>query len=925
MYRIFLLSSFLSFIHFYTLGTHIRAGEIAVRQEDCGKNIMTITVIIYGNTLSPVSTGGGILSFGDGNNITIPLGSLESRPDLPIGFGVFTYSITREYNLGTYTISYNEINRNFGILNILNSGNSPFYTETTFSINESQCNNSPQLLSPPIDRACSRLAFFHNPGAFDIDGDSLAYTISVPSISSTQQASYIPPNSPQFYTGSFNQGNERGDGPPQFTIDPVIGTITWDAPGAIGEYNIAFIVEEWRKVDNTMVKIGSVKRDMQILVEECNNRRPGISIPEDLCVFAGTPISETITGTDPDGHNVKIEFFSGIFLATNNPAVYNPFPADYQPSIPPASIFFNWTPSCGDVRNQPYSVLIKITDQPPSGPPLVQFKTWNIKVVAPRPELQSVDVNVLKRETEISWIPYGCESASAIQIWRRVSPFQFSQDDCSFGLPAFTGYQKIAELPPDEIQFTDDNNGTGLAPGAVYCYRLIAIFPLPGGAESQVSFELCSPPILADAPVITNVTVDKTNNISGEITVSWLRPYDLDQAEFLEPYQYIILRSKGLFDDNELTRVNLTNIIDTTFTDKGLNTRDYSYNYRIILLAKKIGETSLLSIDTSAVASSVWNSSLSRTNSIELTWEANTPWINISQDYPFHLIYRSSELNGLENFILIDSINVFENGYRYEDSGEYLNSGINENEFYCYRIKTRGTYGNPEIQIPLENFSQTVCTTLLDLSPPCSPSLIISEFDCSTYTEQIPCSQEFYSHKILWPEPDNEDCQRDIFYYKVFASDYIEDDFQLIGSTTNNSFTEDNLVQLARCYRVKAVDRAGNESEFSEPLCFDNCPSIYFPNIITPNKDSFNENFIYYNANGFCTRFIKGVSLSLFNRWGERIVDISYSETLSWNGRDESGKLLPAGIYFYEANVLFDVKDVNQQAKRIKGWLHIVY
>jgi hypothetical protein len=48
--------------------------------------------------------------------------------------------------------------------------------------------------------------------------------------------------------------------PPTFTIDPVTGDICWDAPGPrkrdggliagpddYAEYNIAFVVEEWRK------------------------------------------------------------------------------------------------------------------------------------------------------------------------------------------------------------------------------------------------------------------------------------------------------------------------------------------------------------------------------------------------------------------------------------------------------------------------------------------------------------------------------------------------------------------------------------------------------------------------------------------------------------------------------------------------------
>ena len=60
------------------------------------------------------------------------------------------------------------------------------------------------------------------------------------------------------------------------------------------------------------------------------------------------------------------------------------------------------------------------------------------------------------------------------------------------------------------LTYLDNNNGLGLAPGAKYCYRLVAVFPLPKGGESYISKDTCIGPILADAPVITHVTVDKT-------------------------------------------------------------------------------------------------------------------------------------------------------------------------------------------------------------------------------------------------------------------------------------------------------------------------------------------------------------------------------------------------------------------------------
>ncbi len=905
------------------LASHIRAGEIVAKQINC-QGVFSITLAIFGNTGSPISPGGGVLSFGDGMTMTVPGGNYLIRPDLPNDVGVFVFSIEHTYvQPGLYTISYRESNRNGGVLNIQNSVDTPFYIETVVMFDKLVCNNTPTLLAPPIDQACSRLIFSHNPGAFDQDGDSLSFKIVTPLAAMAQSATYLPPNHISFYT-DFNKGNEAGNGPPQFAIDALTGTITWDAPGAVGEYNIAFVVEEWRKVNNKFIKVGSVRRDMQIEVVECNNRRPDLIIPKDICVLVGTTINEKIFGSDPDLNDVKIEVFSGIFLLPNNPASFTPIPPVFQPSFPVASLSFLWTPSCDEVRNQPYQVTIKITDNPPSGPRLVRFKTWNIKVANPPPVFTKVELDIVNKKAELVWSPYTCSNAIKIQIWRRVGSFLYNPDDCVSGLPKFAGYSKIAEVSPSEVKFIDDNGGVGLVVGAVYCYRLTALFPLVGGAESNVSSEMCLPPILADAPVITHVSVNKTDEQLGEIIVSWKSPYDLKQSEFLKPYEYALWRSKGLTGASELTKINSSNILDTTFTDRKLNTKDFSYNYRIVLLARSSRDQSLISIDTSSVASSVWNGATPQLKSIELNWQAITPWSNVIQDNPWHLIYRGDESSG-NNLTLIDSVNVLENGFHYMDKGAFGGKGLNDSELYCYRIQTRGTYGNPSIPSPLKNFSQVMCSTTLDLVPPCKPDIVNTKIDCDLFSSQTPCSQKTFSNKVQWLEPTDELCRRDVYSYRVYGATSSEEEFQLLGSVSGTEFTENGLTKLSRCYRISAVDRAGNESELSEVVCYDNCPSAFIPNVITPNGDDYNERFALYETNENCSRFVDHVTLSVFNRWGQKVISIENTGSILWDGNDYSGKPVSAGVYYFNAEVSFDAQDPSKSFKQIKGWLHVVH
>src|SRR5205814_247427 len=111
-----------------------------------------------------------------------------------------------------------------------------------------------------------------------------------------------------------------------------------------------------------------------------------------------------------------------------------------------------------------------------------------------------------------------------IQIWRRVDSLQFEPGECQTGMPEGKGYQLIKLVPAGTTTYTDQN----LAAGAVYCYRLVATFPLPEGGESRVSEEVCVPPIPASAPIVTNVSVDSTTTNLGKIAVRWVKPFDVD-------------------------------------------------------------------------------------------------------------------------------------------------------------------------------------------------------------------------------------------------------------------------------------------------------------------------------------------------------------------------------------------------------------
>jgi hypothetical protein len=940
---------------FHAKATHLRAGEITVVRENCQSLTFTITVTVYTNTGSSVLFGGrvgeeDILEFGDGAWVLVPETPNTPRPDLGPDIGTASFTVSHTYaGPGKYTISYREPNRNQGVLNMDNSVNTRFYIETEIFIDPFLgCNNTPVLLIPPIDQACTGVAFFHNPGAYDPDGDSLSYELVVPfSDRNLQVVRYQDPaaNEPrQFYT-NYNTGNETGDGTPSFRIDPIDGTITWDAPGKQGEYNVAFVIIEWRKIAGQWIKVGFVRRDMQILVNDCNNERPDLIIPEDVCVEAGTTLSETIFGIDPENHPVKIEAFSEIFNfpPANSPATFTPVP-DFRPSNPPYELNFEWNTTCDHIKQQPYQVVFKITDNPGNdGPRLVTFKTWNITVVAPKPVWETATLDPNSRSVQLDWEDYACQNARDIQVWRRVDSNPYTPENCETGMPENLGYSLIATVSANGLsQYLDNNGGTGLAPGATYCYRLVAVFPAPSSGESYMSEEICVGPILADAPVITHVTVDETDLQNGVVTVRWMEPFDADPVQFPPPYQYKVLRGEG-FTGPPTTEVSgmLTAL---TFTDTGLNTENLVYNYAIVCYDNNGGI-----VDTSAVASTVRAEARSELQRIDVSWSASVPWSNLTADHPWHLVYRGSPGQTPDELVLIDSVNVTVDGFVYVDAGKFNNEPLQDDQTYCYRIMTRGSYGNPAIEEPLENFSQIVCAQPSDTIPPCQVAMPVSidAPDCENYTGG--CGETVFSNRIEWQRPVTGDCQNDIDSYNIYVSTTAGGDFVLHATGVRDLFFEDkNLASNARCYRVAAVDRSGNEGPLSDPICIDNCPYYELPNVFTPNGDKCNDVFSAYSNRPIegggeeggpctsippesrvkCARFVDKVEFRVYNRWGKEVYRYESGGErtiyIDWDGRDEEGRELSSGVYYYVAEVTFITIDPEKRNQTIKGWVHLL-
>lgn len=922
-YKHLLLGLSLLFSLFTTasMATHIRAGEIIAERVSVQTLTYRITVVGYTDTRSSVEFGPGIINFGDGREEALNTGSDFELAEM-IGEHIQknTFVITHTYQgPGNYTIRFLEYNRNASTLNMDQSVETPFYIETMIRIDPFLgVNNSPVLTIAPVDNGAVNQTYIHNPGAYDPDGDSLVYVMDIP-----KQAFQRPVNnyrSPA--SGEFSFTRQDGSTPPVMELDPVTGDLIWDAPGIAGQYNIAFRIEEWRLIAGEWVRIGYVLRDMQIIIENTDNRRPELIMPDDICVIAGTNIEEIIQGSDPDGDPIMIEIFGDPIEITTSPASYSPVSV-FQPS--PGIINFEWQTVCAHVRARQYQVRVRISDQPDSGPSLVDIKTWNITVIGPPPVANDIFQDE-GRSANISWDPYSCaSSAESMQIWRRINSDPYEPDSCETGIR--DGFELVGTTDMDDFNFLDTNDEMGLSPGNTYCYRLVATYPSPRSGLSVVSEEICIT-VDVDVPIITNVSVENTSTEDGEVLVRWTPPYDIDQELYPGPYQYRLVRNQG-FTGTQNTATIVTTA-DTVFTDTGLNTENLVYNYTVYLISQDD------EIDRSSSASSVRAEPTIINEAIELRWDFNVPWNNEVSEFR-HLVYRNRtdpDANDTETFTLIGEVDVTADGFVFLDDGSHNGVSLDTQKEYCYYVITNGSYNLEILEYPLANKSQIVCARPDDDRLPCPPVLAYEGPDCVEFLSDKPCNFNDFHHDLSWDPDFSGNCQTELSGYRLyFSSTGEEGTFELVRilAVVENSTRITGLPEMKGCYYITAVDRSGNESDPSNIVCVDNCPNYELPNAFTPNGDNINDTFqAFDNPYPRCPRFVEAVEIEIYNRWGVLVYSYnSLSSTeaniyIHWDGRDKDGKDLPSGTYFYSATVIFNVLDQSQRERKLKGNIQLL-
>ena len=794
---------------------------------------------------------------------------------------------------GNFLVAYTDDNRINNVKNMLNSGGTSFSVSTLIK-NTPQLgsNNSPRFLNRPIDFACTNKKWTHNPGGYDVEGDSLHYQL-IPCLESvgTAVSGY---NYPSFFGGTINQ-------------DPNTGLITWDSPQQIGIYNVAFLIEEFRNG----IKIGEAIRDMAIFVDPCNNEPPIIEAITDTCVRAGDTLRIPIKSWDP---NFPLD---SLYFSLNNggQGLNGPFVTTLTP---PATLTFNppstlpietrdtvrglleWATNCSHVRKSFYQVDLFAHDNFSyySAPGKQMLSVHHIiQITVSPPAVTGLNLTTGPRRVTLNWNLFSCNTALGYKVYRSFGTGGSGLDSvCCENSPESAGFELIyANTDINQTTYIDDLSSFPALNGNI-CYTVVAYFA--GNQLSCPSSVECVQ-LATESFVMTNASIGITDAASGTVFVAWSSPdtSKINKLFYPPPYSYDLFRADEIQGAATYTQLNTLpiNYNDTTFNDGAINTAVRGYRYYASL------RDSLGKIAQAITASSIYLKIQPQDHALNLNWDVFVPWQNDSFQ-----IFRADVFGG--PYLLHATVPGGPSG-----SFSYLDSGLDNYRDYCYFVRSFGKYPNyPDVKDTLINDSEKKCDQPRDLTPPCIDSLV---FDTTFSCAELEAA-------IFWSDVDST-CAGDIAFFTVYKSSRPGAAFVKITDLPDSarSYQITDPLTIANCYSISATDTSGNESN-KITFCFENCPQMEASNIFSPNGDGYNDFFSPLKQ-----RSVKITSVLILDRWGVKVFlqeNVPIDPVKLWNGITMNGAEAQEGVYFY----LIDYETItlggNVPMPKLQGYVVLV-
>ena len=282
------LLTFLAILAFApSFASHLMGGQITAHQL-VGASY-EITMVLYRDTTGiPMGQNSiDIYRIGGGASPIHTITKIGVMTNFLNGVEQYVYIDTVNLIAGNYRLSFGNCCRN-GLINGASGG---MYISSNLAVTSGggaiTANSTPVFLNPPVTVAQLNTPFSYNPMPFDADGDSLVWNLATPlDAPSVLLSNYVVP------VGSV-----------PFALDSLTGLITW-TPSILGNFVTCVLVSEYRNG----IKIGEIRRDMQLVVLPTIVARPNINTAnfptnaQGVFVFdvtAGSPLNAIVIAADP--------------------------------------------------------------------------------------------------------------------------------------------------------------------------------------------------------------------------------------------------------------------------------------------------------------------------------------------------------------------------------------------------------------------------------------------------------------------------------------------------------------------------------------------------------------------------------------------------------------------------------------------------
>ncbi len=265
-----------------------------------------------------------------------------------------------------WVLYFRDCRRSAAISTIRHDGNTCLYIEAGINNVDASINASPVFNTDAASFVCANADVSLSLGATDVNGNRLRFRLIAPR---TNTVSPVDPGVVQFVP-PFSATNPLPT-VSGFALDSITGTFTFNATRSTQAVT-ALRVDEY---DAQGRLIGYVMRDMQLIVQDCNNRLPALggingTPARTFTVCANAPVTLTFNATDADAADSL-----RVFANNTLPGTFNFFS---EPGVGSTQGIATWTPTSADTGTRLLTLTVRDNSCPRVG---ITTVTYTIRVL----------------------------------------------------------------------------------------------------------------------------------------------------------------------------------------------------------------------------------------------------------------------------------------------------------------------------------------------------------------------------------------------------------------------------------------------------------------------------------------------------------------------------------------------------------------